>query len=623
MDGGCSVPDGTRGGVRSSEVGAQSADADGSLPAEADERFMARAVELARRGAGWTSPNPLVGAVIVRDGRIIGEGWHHRFGGPHAEREALAACSESPAGATAYVTLEPCCHTGKTPPCTEALIEAGIARVVVGVLDPNPLVAGRGNEALRRAGIEVAVGVLEPSCRAVNEPFLHAMEQRRPLVIAKYAMTLDGKVATREGLSRWVTGEAARRRVHEDRHRHAGVMVGIGTALADDPLLTCRLDGREVSQPARVVVDAAARLPLESQLVRTASEAPVIVAVAEGALLARRNALAERGCAVVAVPAREGRVDPRILMELLWQRFSLDSLIVEGGPTLLGSLFDEGLVDRVQAYIAPKIFGGLEALGPVAGRGVGDPADAPVLSEVSLQMMGGDVLLEGRLQPCSPGRVRFLRGGSKDGVLRIAAKRVLGDVRLGDSIAVNGVCLTVTDFDGGSFTADVMPETLRRSNLGMLRAGSPVNLERALVADGRFGGHIVSGHIDGMGTIASVRQEANAVWYEIEAAPSLLRLVVEKGSVALDGISLTVASVSDASFTVSVIPHTREQTTLASKGVGDKVNMENDVIGKYVERLLPRASPGKDELWGKGGGSPKASPSSPGLTRDFLAAHGF
>ena len=402
MDGGRSVPDGARGGVRSSEVGAQSADADGSLPAEADERFMARAVELARRGAGWTSPNPLVGAVIVRDGRIIGEGWHHRFGGPHAEREALAACSESPAGATAYVTLEPCCHTGKTPPCTEALIEAGIARVVVGVLDPNPLVAGRGNEALRRAGIEVAVGVLEPSCRAVNEPFLHAMEQRRPLVIAKYAMTLDGKVAMREGLSRWVTGEAARRRVHEDRHRHAGVMVGIGTALADDPLLTCRLGGREVSQPARVVVDAAARLSLESQLVRTASEAPVIVAVAEGALLARRNALAERGCAVVAVPAREGRVDPRILMELLWQRFSLDSLIVEGGPTLLGSLFDEGLVDRVQAYIAPKIFGGLEALGPVAGRGVGDPADAPVLSEVSLQMMGGDVLLEGRLQPCSP-----------------------------------------------------------------------------------------------------------------------------------------------------------------------------------------------------------------------------
>ena len=221
------------------------------------------------------------------------------------------------------------------------------------------------------------------------------------------------------------------------------------------------------------------------------------------------------------------------------------------------------------------------------------------------------------------GRVRFLRSGSEDGVLRIAAKRVLGDVRLGDSIAVNGVCLTVTDFDGGSFTADVMPETLRRSNLGILRAGSPVNLERALAADGRFGGHIVSGHIDGVGTIASVRQEANAVWYEIDAPSSLLRLIVEKGSVALDGISLTVAGVLDTSFAVSVIPHTREQTTLASKGVGDEVNVENDVIGKYVELLLSRASPGEDESRGKGGGNPKVSLSSPGLTRDFLAAHGF
>ena len=204
------------------------------------------------------------------------------------------------------------------------------------------------------------------------------------------------------------------------------------------------------------------------------------------------------------------------------------------------------------------------------------------------------------------GRVRFLRGGSKDGVLRIAAKRVLGDVRLGDSIAVNGVCLTVTDFDGGSFTADVMPETLRRSNLGMLRAGSPVNLERALVADGRFGGHIVSGHIDGMGTIASVRQEANAVWYEIEAAPSLLRLVVEKGSVALDGISLTVAAVDDASFSVSIIPHTGGQTTLLHRRPGEQVNLETDIIGKYVSRLL----------------APERAPKG-GITREFLTQYGF
>lgn len=403
MDGGRSVPDGAQGGVRSSEVGAQSADADGSLPAEADERFMARALSWPGAERDGRAPTPLSAPSLCETAVSSARGWHHRFGGPHAEREALAACSESPAGATAYVTLEPCCHTGKTPPCTEALIEAGIARVVVGVLDPNPLVAGRGNEALRRAGIEVAVGVLEPSCRAVNEPFLHAHG----------AAPSPGDSQIRHDLGREGGHAGGAFSLGDRRGGAAAAFMRTATAMpghgghrhgarrrssADVPSRWTRgLPARRASWSV-----PAARLPLESQLVRTASEAPVIVAVAEGALLARRNALAERGCAVVAVPAREGRVDPRILMELLWQRFSLDSLIVEGGPTLLGSLFDEGLVDRVQAYIAPKIFGGLEALGPVAGRGVGDPADAPVLSEVSLQMMGGDVLLEGRLQPCSP-----------------------------------------------------------------------------------------------------------------------------------------------------------------------------------------------------------------------------
>lgn len=287
MDGGRSVPDGARGGVRSSEVGAQSADADGSLPLRLMSASWPEPLSWPGAERDGRAPTPLSAPSLCETAVSSARAGTTVSAAPMPSGRRLRLAASRRAGATAYVTLEPCCHTGKTPPCTEALIEAGIARVVVGVLDPNPLVAGRGNEALRRAGIEVAVGVLEPSCRAVNEPFLHAMEQRRPLVIAKYAMTLDGKVATREGLSRWVTGEAARRRVHEDRHRHAGVMVGIGTALADDPLLTCRLDGREVSQPARVVVDAAARLPLESQLVRTASEAPVIVAVAEGALLAR------------------------------------------------------------------------------------------------------------------------------------------------------------------------------------------------------------------------------------------------------------------------------------------------------------------------------------------------
>ena len=221
------------------------------------------------------------------------------------------------------------------------------------------------------------------------------------------------------------------------------------------------------------------------------------------------------------------------------------------------------------------------------------------------------------------GAIKQITHGQHSEVLNIQARTVLENTKIGDSIAVNGICLTVTRLFADSFSADVMHETLNRSSLAGLMVGSRVNLERAMAADGRFGGHIVSGHIDGTGVIRSLIREENAIWVSIGTSPQILHLIVEKGSICIDGISLTVASVSDASFTVSVIPHTREQTTLASKGVGDKVNMENDVIGKYVERLLPRASPGKDELWGKGGGSPKASPSSPGLTRDFLAAHGF
>ena len=221
------------------------------------------------------------------------------------------------------------------------------------------------------------------------------------------------------------------------------------------------------------------------------------------------------------------------------------------------------------------------------------------------------------------GAIKNIKRGQHSAVLTIHAKTVLEETRIGDSIAVNGICLTVTRLFPDGFSADVMHETLNRSSLAGLTAGSVVNLERAMPANGRFGGHIVAGHVDGVGHVANIHRDDTAVWYTVHAGPEILRYVVEKGSITIDGISLTVASVSDASFTVSVIPHTREQTTLASKGVGDKVNMENDVIGKYVERLLPRASPGKDELWGKGGGSPKASPSSPGLTRDFLAAHGF
>ena len=367
------------------------------------ERYMARALELAARGAGWTNPNPQVGAVIVKDGRIIGEGWHTAYGKLHAEREALAHCTEDPRGATIYVTLEPCCHWGKTPPCTEAIIEAGIARVVVGAPDPNPLVAGKGFEVLREAGIEVIEDVLLNECRAIDEVFFHYIQTGLPLVIAKYAMTLDGKIATRTGASRWITSDVARMRVHEDRHQYAAIMVGIGTVLADDPELTSRIPGKETKNPLRVVVDSSARTPLTSKLVQTVYEAPTLVAVSAQAPQKRITALEEAGCEVFVSPVAEhNRVDLSALLAYLGKEKAIDSVIVEGGATLLWSFFSQSLVDRVQAYIAPKIFGGADAPSPVQGLGVETPANAIQCNTPTITQLGQDILLECEVQKCLP-----------------------------------------------------------------------------------------------------------------------------------------------------------------------------------------------------------------------------
>ena len=382
---------------------------EGTQGASEHERYMARALELAARGAGWTNPNPQVGAVIVKDGGIIGEGWHAAYGKLHAEREALAHCVEDPRGATIYVTLEPCCHWGKTPPCTEAIIEAGITRVVVGAPDPNPLVAGKGFEVLREAGIEVVEGVLLDECRAINEVFFHYIQNGLPQVIAKYAMTLDGKIATRTGASRWITSEAARKRVHEDRHRYAAIMVGIGTVLADDPELTSRIPDQETKNPLRVVIDSSARTPLTSKLVQTACEIPTLIAVAAQAPAEHIAALEEAGCEVfvspangAVQPAEHDRVDLPALLAYLGKEKSIDSVIVEGGATLLWSFFSQGLVDRVQAYIAPKVFGGTGAPSPVQGLGVKSPAGAIHCSTPTVTRLGQDILRECEVQKCLP-----------------------------------------------------------------------------------------------------------------------------------------------------------------------------------------------------------------------------
>ncbi len=355
-----------------------------------DQEWMGRALALAVQGTGWVNPNPLVGAVIVRDDHLIGEGYHQRWGGPHAERNALAACKESPRGATLYVTLEPCCHQGKTPPCTEAIIQAGLAQVVVGSRDPNPLVAGKGVARLRAAGIQVAEDVLRTQCDALNPFFFHYIRHQRPYVALKYAMTADGKTATVTGASRWVTREAARQHVHELRHRYSGIMVGVDTALADDPQLTCRLpEGRN---PVRILCDSQLRLPLTSRLVQTAAQIPTIVATSRPSP-GRQSTLEQQGVTVITCPGADGRVDLAALLDQLGQR-GIDSLLVEGGGCLSYSLLAQGLVQKVYAYIAPQIWGGRTAPTPVTGAGVSLPQEGYQLSSPRITLLEPDILLE-------------------------------------------------------------------------------------------------------------------------------------------------------------------------------------------------------------------------------------
>ena len=359
-----------------------------------DQEYMRLALELAERGRGWTSPNPMVGAVIVKNGRIIGRGYHHRCGEAHAERDALARCSEDPAGGTLYVTLEPCCHQGRQPPCTQAILEAGIRRVVVGSGDPNPLVAGRGIAQLRQAGVEVTEHVLEEACTALNFIFFHYIRTRRPYTALKYAMTLDGKTAAYTGASRWITGEEARAHVHSLRHQYRGIMVGVGTVLADDPLLTCRLPGGR--SPVRVICDTHLRTPLSAQVVRTAREVPTLLATCRGDPEGQRPYL-EAGCQVLVLPEREGHVDLDALMDELGRR-EVDGLLIEGGGSLAWSALEAGIVRRVYAYAAPMLLGGGTAKSPVEGRGFPAPDQAVKLKNLTVMPLGADILLEGEVE---------------------------------------------------------------------------------------------------------------------------------------------------------------------------------------------------------------------------------
>lgn len=373
----------------------------------AEEQFMKRAIELAKQGAGWTAPNPLVGAVVVKNGRVIGEGYHRKYGELHAERNALAACTEDPAGATLYVTLEPCCHYGKTPPCTEIITEKKIAKVVIGSRDPNPKVAGKGARILREHGIEVVEDYMREACDALNPVFFHYITTKTPYVVLKFAMTLDGKIATRTGASKWITGEAARNHVHQLRGRYAGILAGIGTVLADDPMLNCRIDGAH--QPLRIILDSHLRIPMGSRLVRSAKEYPLLIVCNESARdreegTSRIQKLEEAGAKVWTLPEKNGHPDLNVLMQRLGEE-KIDSVLIEGGGTVNEAALKAHIVHHVYAYIAPKIFGGEDAKTPVEGSGIRLPQECANLRLAKITVLLNDMLLEYDVEgetECSP-----------------------------------------------------------------------------------------------------------------------------------------------------------------------------------------------------------------------------
>jgi len=359
-----------------------------------DQAYMSRAISLAIQGAGWTSPNPLVGAVIVKEGRVIGEGWHHRYGDLHAERDALKNCTEDPAGAVMYVTLEPCCHHGKQPPCTDALIEAGIRKVILGSGDPNPLVAGQGLRILREHGIEVVEGVMEKECREINDVFFHFIMTGLPFVAMKYAMTMDGKIACYTGESKWVTGEKARDHVQTLRNRYRGIMVGTGTVLADDPMLNCRMPGGR--NPVRIICDSRLRTSLSAKVVQTAGEYETIIAtcVKDPELL---KPYEKYGVSFIRTEQEllSKQVDLQDLMRQLGER-RIDSVLLEGGAQLNWSMLSKGYVHKVYTYIAPKLFGGTDAKSPIGGCGYPSPDTAVRLEPIKTVSLGEDLLIESR-----------------------------------------------------------------------------------------------------------------------------------------------------------------------------------------------------------------------------------
>lgn len=374
------------------------------------QKYMQKAIELALLGQGRTNPNPLVGAVIVKDGKILGQGYHHIYGDLHAERDALKNCYENnnnPSGAEIYVTLEPCCHFGKQPPCTQAIVEAGIKRVYVGSADPNPLVAGKGVKFLRNNNIEVIENFLKEECDKINPIFFHYISTKTPYVALKYAMTLDGKIATVTGKSKWISCEESRNYVHVLRNKYFAILVGINTVLKDDPMLNCRIQGKEkenLRNPVRIICDTKLSIPENSKIVNSAKEIPTIIATSSKTVEIQKQKaefLKNKGIELVT-SSSEDKINLKELMIELGQR-KIDSVLIEGGGEINFSALEQGIVNHVYCFTAPKIFGGTTELAksPVAGKGIADVEKAIELENLNYTTMGTDILIEGDIKKCS------------------------------------------------------------------------------------------------------------------------------------------------------------------------------------------------------------------------------
>jgi len=360
------------------------------------EKFMRRAISLAEKGAGWVNPNPMVGALLISDNQIIAEGFHHYFGGPHAEVDLLSGSGRIPEDASMVINLEPCSHLGKTPPCVPLIVEKGIKHVIIGMADPDSQVNGNGIAYLRQHGVVVETGILEKECRTLNEHFIKFKTTGLPFVLLKWAMTLDGKIATVANASRWITGEQARKEVHLMRQRYSAIMVGVNTVIADDPLLNIRLRTMNVKHPLKIVADTTCRIPLESRVL-TNDPQLTIVATSEKAENGRIKAIERTGAQVIICPVKDGRVDLSFLMQSV-ATMGIDSVMIEGGSTISFSALNEGIVDKVIGFVAPKLLGGEAAPAPVGGNGISSMDDAINIRDWKTRKLGNDLMIVGYIK---------------------------------------------------------------------------------------------------------------------------------------------------------------------------------------------------------------------------------